>query len=184
MIAGLPGTGIGGIFYLLLAAFMPIREFFRLMQKQTILRRWCFITLQMGFVFGIISLMWAEMWGLHQIIVWLKSSCRTNCLNAASGLSIKLTLHQTKILAYASASASMISLGFVFICVHILRLIIRRNKRGNNVPSVCYHETGNTAKYCTGNDTPHDVHYDATIIMQPIQTERRTIFEVKTEIAT
>lgn len=184
MIAGLPGTGIGGIFYLLLAAFMPVREFFRLIQKRTNFGRWCFIALQMGFVFGIISLMWAEVWGLNQIIMWLKNSCTIDCLNAANGLGVKLTLRQAKILAYASASGSLISLGFVFICVHMLRLVIRQGKRVNHGHSVCYQEASNTAEYCIGNGASHDVHYDAIEIIQPIQAEQKTIYGARTETVT
>lgn len=35
MIAGMPGTGIGGLLYLLIAVWMPIRELYFLIRKQT-----------------------------------------------------------------------------------------------------------------------------------------------------
>jgi hypothetical protein len=125
MIAGLPGTGIGGIFYLLLAVFMPVREFSRMMRNRTTLRRWCFIALQLGFVFGIISLMWAEVWGLNYIVMRLCHIFNPNHIAIAGILGERLTFHQAKIMAYASASGSFISLGFV----HILRLLVSRSKK-------------------------------------------------------
>jgi hypothetical protein len=128
MIAGLPGTGIGGIFYLILAAFMPICEFFRMIQKRTHLRRWCLIALQMGFIFGIISLIWAEMWVIKYTIEWLCHAFGNNAITAVGLFGRELTMHQTKMMAYAAASGSFISLGFVFICVHTLRLMVGVNK--------------------------------------------------------
>lgn len=124
MIAGLPGTGIGGIFYLLLAVFMPVREFYRTLQKRTNLKRWCFIALQLGFVLGIIALMSAEVWALNYIVMQICRIFKADHIATIGIFGEKLTLREAKIMAYASASGSFISLGFVFICVHILRLLV------------------------------------------------------------
>lgn len=43
MFAGLPGTGIGGVFYLLLTLWMPIHELWRLFKGESSLERWRFI---------------------------------------------------------------------------------------------------------------------------------------------
>lgn len=43
MFAGLPGTGIGGIFYLLLTMWMPIHELYLLWHGRSSLARWRFI---------------------------------------------------------------------------------------------------------------------------------------------
>ena len=40
MVAGIPGTGIGGIFYLLIALWMPIRELYLTVRKQGSSERW------------------------------------------------------------------------------------------------------------------------------------------------
>lgn len=145
MIAGLPGTGIGGIFYLLLAMFMPVREFFRLVRKRTNFERWCFIALQLGFVFGIILLIWAEVWMLNQLLMWLKHGCGIKCMSMGNGLGGKLTLHQAKILTYASASGSLISLGFVFMCVRVLRLVVHQSNRVRHSPAIRRQERINAA---------------------------------------
>ncbi len=43
MFAGLPGTGIGGVFYLLLTLWMPIHELYLLWHGRSSLARWRFI---------------------------------------------------------------------------------------------------------------------------------------------
>ena len=68
MVAGLPGTGIGGIFYLMTAICMPIRELPRLMRGKSSLRRWRFILKQWGMTGGIIFGFWITGWVLTLII--------------------------------------------------------------------------------------------------------------------
>ncbi len=58
MVAGLPGTGIGGIFYLMSAICMPIRELPRLMRGKSSLRRWKLIVKQWGLSSGIMIGFW------------------------------------------------------------------------------------------------------------------------------
>jgi hypothetical protein len=58
MVAGLPGTGIGGIFYLLGVACMPIREAQRLLRGKSSRKRWALITRQWGLSLGIMAGFW------------------------------------------------------------------------------------------------------------------------------
>ena len=125
MTVGLPGTGIGGIFYMLLAVWMPIHESVHTLRGKTNLRRWAFIALQLLFVLGVITAMWGEMWVLNQVIAL---TCGTVKINS-SLLMAKQAFHQTKVMAFASASASFISLSFVIFGVHILRFFVHRAHR-------------------------------------------------------
>ena len=43
MFAGLPGTGIGGIFYLLLTLWMPVHELYLTARGRSSAERWRFI---------------------------------------------------------------------------------------------------------------------------------------------
>jgi len=122
MVAGLPGTGIGGIFYFILAAMMPVREFLRTLQGKTSLKRWSVVSLQVLFVVGIFVSMWGEVWLLNCLLLWMKNSLSINCPMITSGPA----LTQTKTLAFASASASLVSLAFVTLSVHALRLWVNR----------------------------------------------------------
>jgi hypothetical protein len=122
MTAGLPGTGIGGIFYLLLAVYMPVCEFFKTMQGKTTFKRWEGVTLQLLFVAGILTTMWSEVWLLNQGLLWLRQNYHMNLLPIDG----KFSFAQTGSMAYASVMASFISLTFVLAVVCILRLFVSR----------------------------------------------------------
>ena len=136
MTAGLPGTGIGGLFYLLLAVYMPVREFFRLMQKRRNLGRWGFIALQLCFVFAILGAIWGEAWLLSRSFIWLQQAFGFNDLSLGGRSGGQLAMERVKILTFASASGGLISLAFVFVIVHILRLFVRRGKGVSYTPTL------------------------------------------------
>jgi len=59
MNAGLPGTGIGGIFYLLSALLMPIFEVVNTLRGKSSWSRWVLLFKQLAMAAGIIAGMWA-----------------------------------------------------------------------------------------------------------------------------
>jgi hypothetical protein len=68
MTAGLPGTGIGGLFYLMLVCWMPCRELYRLCRRRSTLRRWLDIAFYASVTVAIVVTMWGEAWLLSQIL--------------------------------------------------------------------------------------------------------------------
>ncbi len=68
MVAGLPGTGIGGIFYLLGVLCMPIRETQRLLRGKSSRKRWALIVRQWGLSLGIVAGFWLMGYVLATII--------------------------------------------------------------------------------------------------------------------
>jgi hypothetical protein len=128
MVAGLPGTGIGGLFYFLLAAMMPVREGFRTLQKRSSWRRWGFIMLQLGFVGGILTAMWGEVWLLNQVLSWFQQTHDTHLRLLGSVTQGQLTFRQARLMAWASATGSFISLALVATLVQGLRLVMRLRK--------------------------------------------------------
>ncbi len=136
MVAGIPGTGIGGIFYLLLVIYMPVREFFHLLQKRTNLGRWGFIALQLCFVFGILAALWGEMWFLSRSFIWLQQTFGFNYIMLDNMTSGQFATERVKILTFAAASGGLISLAFIFVVVHILRLFVRRGKGVSYTPTL------------------------------------------------
>ena len=58
MTAGLPGTGIGGVFYLLSALLMPVFELVNTLRGQSNWARWAVVFRQLMMAFGIIAGMW------------------------------------------------------------------------------------------------------------------------------
>jgi hypothetical protein len=121
MTVGLPGTGIGGIFYLLLAICMPAKEFISTIKGKTTLKRWCFIALQLSFVIGVITAIWGEVWLLNGMLIWTWKYLKVN----GPLLMAEQSFDNTKILACASAYMSFISLAFVITLTHVVRLIVR-----------------------------------------------------------
>ena len=59
MNVGLPGTGLGGLFYLLTALLMPLVELIQTLRGRTAWRRWLVALQQAGLAAGILSGLWA-----------------------------------------------------------------------------------------------------------------------------
>lgn len=68
MVAGIPGTSISGLFYILLALMMPVKEAYHVWKRQSSVRRWMHIALQMLNAAGILGSIWATGWGLSYLI--------------------------------------------------------------------------------------------------------------------
>ena len=62
MTVGLPGTGIGGLFYLVSAAAMPVREAYRCLRGRAARGGWRVVLGQTGIAAGILASMWATGW--------------------------------------------------------------------------------------------------------------------------
>jgi tetratricopeptide (TPR) repeat protein len=62
MTPGIPGTGIGGLFYMLSAAALPLREGYRRVWKGVATARWRVIALQQLLAAGILGGMWTTGW--------------------------------------------------------------------------------------------------------------------------
>jgi hypothetical protein len=69
MTAGLPGVGIGGIFYLLCAFVMPFAELVNTLRGRTTWKRWQMVLTQFGFFCGIMAGFWITGFLLGKIIV-------------------------------------------------------------------------------------------------------------------
>jgi len=54
----LPGTGIGGLFYLLTALLMPVPEVWHTVRGRSTLRRWRRVATQTGLALGILAGLW------------------------------------------------------------------------------------------------------------------------------
>jgi len=65
---GLPGTGIGGLFYLLAALLLPLLELRRTVRGRSSLRRWGQVIRQALIALGIILAIWATTWVGGQVL--------------------------------------------------------------------------------------------------------------------
>jgi hypothetical protein len=128
MFAGLPGIGLGTLFYVLMALGMPFVELVRLAQGTSSLARWKRITRQVLHAFGIIlSIMVAE-----RVLLYLLGQAGPESLNPARLLHTGLSNHAPQSILAAPMTASLLLLAGVLVIVEVLRLIgmIRGRRAG------------------------------------------------------
>lgn len=68
MNAGLPGTGIGGLFYVLLALLMPVRELYLTARGRSSRERWRVVLGQVAIALGIVASLAVTGWALSQVV--------------------------------------------------------------------------------------------------------------------
>lgn len=68
MSIGLPGTGVGGLFYLLSGLFMPFREGYRALWRASDRRSRRLVTRQAGITLGVLVGIWATGWLLGLVL--------------------------------------------------------------------------------------------------------------------
>jgi hypothetical protein len=73
MTAGLPGAGIGGLFYFCLVILMPLREIYLTALGRSSLARWKMVGFQYAMVGGIFVALWAEAWAIKSTLQYLRT---------------------------------------------------------------------------------------------------------------
>jgi hypothetical protein len=122
MIVGLPGTGIGGLFYLFMAFWMPVNELYRLVQGRSTLERWKFIAFNWMMIGAILSTLWVTMLGVKALMAW------TGTEKPSALVSTGIAQRTTEFFASAGW-ASAVSLIVLVGIVHVLRLTVGRGAR-------------------------------------------------------
>lgn len=120
MNAGLPGTGIGGVFYLLSALWMPFHGIYKTLTEKNQPQRLRLIFSQVGLALGVIAGIWLAGWMLGELLVakraWLSS--KPDEVIAATGAmpnAIKMTM------VFLTIGLLLIVMG----SVHVLKLVMR-----------------------------------------------------------
>jgi len=128
--AGLPGTGLGGLFYGLLIVWMALREPWLARRSTNNRARWGRIGLFGSFLTAIVLLLWLEGLLLLHVIDLLPESAR-----AASSKAQAIALGA---LAPAAALAPFVILAALIASIHVVRLVLRwsgrPDARANPVP--------------------------------------------------
>ena len=129
MIAGVPGTGIGGIYYVLLVAWMPVREFIRMLAGARGFRLRTIATLVVLAV-TIVGALWVE----AVVLKWLLMQWLVASMPGAGGSIGRLAMLRSSAAAEADAVVPMVGLvgitllALVVMGVHVLRLLVRRSR--------------------------------------------------------
>jgi hypothetical protein len=119
MFAGLPGIGVGTLFYVLLAFGMPFTELIQLVRGRSSVARWQRIALQLAHSVSIIfSIMIAE-----RLLMFLLGQAGPESLHPASLLNRGLAGRAPQSFLAAPITASLLILGGVLVIVEVLRMI-------------------------------------------------------------
>lgn len=90
MIAGLPGTGLGGLFYMMLVLLMPLREAYLTLHGRSSVERWKKVGLHWALGAGILAALYGFSWLIGRAILALIASgvlpdwVRENALHAVA----------------------------------------------------------------------------------------------------
>lgn len=129
MTAGIPGTGIGGIFYLISAFVMPLFEIYKTVCGRSSVSRWLLIARQLAMALFIIAGMWLLGLGFG---LMLHERPELEIIRTMQGhVSANLEyMTQVNIFHIAPLVMSSATLLFILSVTHMLRLIYRPLLRG------------------------------------------------------
>ena len=142
MTAGLPGTGIGGLYYLLLVLLMPVRELFLFFRGRSSWPRWRVVGLLILIVAGMIAALRAQVW----FISWVFSQLETHHMISSQ---VRISTIQTISIPLAMAAwITFAVLAMVIIGMYILRLVAGVRTKHRNV---VFHITADAAPSPVGD---------------------------------
>jgi hypothetical protein len=119
MFAGLPGTGVGGMFYLLLSLWMPFHELIRLFQGRSSVARWKMIARHWCLFAAVIGVIW----GQTALLKALVPVSQQEQVHAAMQAKLEpVAPVATSTMVAASALMALVSLAAVVGVVYMLRM--------------------------------------------------------------
>ncbi len=133
MFAGLPGTGIGGVFYILLTLFMPLRELYLTARGRGSVERWKFVGSRFFLFAGVIAGLWIQMVILHALVSSETSQLMSYAASGGAGVATAGVFGQlgqagSKLLA-SGAGMSLLALAIVIGGVYVIRIAMLAKQR-------------------------------------------------------
>jgi hypothetical protein len=119
MFAGLPGIGVGTLFYVLTALWMPVRECVRLVKGESSLERWRLIGVQFCFAVTII----ASVALADRALMMMLGADAPESVNPARLLNEELAVRAPQSILAAPITASLLLLGGVLLTIELMRLL-------------------------------------------------------------
>jgi hypothetical protein len=121
MNAGLPGTGIGGVFYLVSALLMPFLELFKTLRGESNLGRWLLVTKQLVMAGTIMGGMWLMGLILGVVVNW--SGAIGSKLGKAFHLGYTTHLAKLNVFHIAPLVISLFTLSTIYLLTHMMRFV-------------------------------------------------------------
>lgn len=138
MTVGLPGAGIGGLFYLMAALLMPVRELGRTLRGRSSLARWGLVGRQFANAAGIAAGTWATGW---LIVIGARHLVATTTTTAGAGGAGGAPTHVLQLLRPAQGIATLLLLGAILIAMALLAAVL-----GTPAPAVVHRPHGAAPK--------------------------------------
>jgi hypothetical protein len=113
MAAGMPGSGIGGFFYLLSAVFMPVKESVAIYRKTSSRASRKIVSRQVLNAVGVWSGVWLTGWFISRSIITVSASLHPEQARVLNFMS------------WSNLACGMITLLAVFLFVQVLSVIMR-----------------------------------------------------------
>jgi len=117
--AGVPGTGLGGLFYILAALLLPLRGAVRSVRRQIV--DWDEVARLTGLAVGVFLGIWVTGW----LLGWLVGPA-ARIFEAAAGVNAALRAKSDNILRWAAVAAGFVTLALVLLAVQVARLVGRK----------------------------------------------------------
>jgi hypothetical protein len=131
MFAGLPGIGVGTLFYVLTALWMPFPECVRLVQGRSSAARWRLIVMQLCFAIGIVaSIALAE-----RVLLAIMGTKAPPSLNPARLVHEGFSALSPETILAAPMTASILLLSAVLLSVELARVVYRLAKQRSTLSS-------------------------------------------------
>jgi hypothetical protein len=125
MFAGLPGIGVGTLFYVLMAVWMPFREMPRVFAGKSSLAQWQLIARQLFYAAGIVAtVMFSE-----RLLMWILGQSKFAPFSPAAYLHGELGARAGDSLLAAPIAASLLLLAGVLLFVEVLRVVVNSTAR-------------------------------------------------------
>ena len=125
MFAGLPGIGVGTLFYVLMAVWMPFREIPRVFAGNSSLAQWRLIARQLFYAAGIVATVaFAE-----RLLLWILGQSKVAPFSPAAFLHTELGARAGDSLLAAPIAASLLLLAGVLLFVEVLRVVVKHTAR-------------------------------------------------------
>ena len=125
MTVGIPGTGIGGIFYLLLAIAMPVRELGLAFRGRSSWERWRFIALQWSLIGGMLGIMAGQALALR----WMAAQYAARFPTSQVTHDLETVVSSSSGLATTGVWVSLGMLAAILLLVQLARVAVRMNER-------------------------------------------------------
>jgi hypothetical protein len=145
---GLPGAGIGGLFYLLAALFSPVWEAIRLLRGNGAPRQWVMVLRLFALALSIVAAMW--------LTAWIVVAAVSLASHASGGGTTSSAAAMSQTIGRRMAVLTASTLALVLLGVELLRLLSpttgRTVRRCSNTNTAPVDPTNNVPLRAMGNE--------------------------------